>query len=285
MRTGVDSYSYHRLLGETRPGEDEPARENHMTTRDVILEATLLGADVLALETCFLTTDEAAGLAELAADTAAGIELAVSWGHPNGILYGRDQGAIAELEQWIDRAAAAGCRLVRLVAAGPLVERDDDRVDRTATVLQRLAERAAEHGVMLAIENHADFTAEELESVMSQVEPEAVGVCFDTANALRVGDDPLDAVRRLADRVVMVHLKDVASGPTTAATGPSSVPLGSGVVPVAGVLDTLHATGFAGPVCVELGHLGPGEHDERRLVAADFLRLSTLIDRYPKSTG
>jgi sugar phosphate isomerase/epimerase len=111
-----------------------------------------------------------------------------------------------------------------------------------------------------------------------------LAVCLDTANALRVGDDPVDLARRVAPYVAMVHLKDVED-PAGAdpLTGPASVAYDRGVVDLDGVLDVLLADGrrrvegcvqldAAGaadvslPVCVELGHLGGGAVDERELV-------------------
>ena len=89
-------------------------------------------------------------------------------------------------------------------------------------------------------------------------------MCLDTANALRVGDDPLDAAVVLAPWVRMLHLKD-CEAPDGSATGPRSVPYGQGVVPLAAVLDAVRGTDPL--TCVELGHLGPGVVDERALVA------------------
>ena len=41
-----------------------------------------------------------------------------------------------------------------------------------------------------------------------------LAVCLDTANALRVGDDPVALAHATASRVAMVHLKDVADQAT-----------------------------------------------------------------------
>jgi sugar phosphate isomerase/epimerase len=89
-----------------------------------------------------------------------------------------------------------------------------------------------------------------------------------------VGDDPVAVARRLAERTAMVHLKDVEPGGWRGPTGPASVAYGTGAIDVAGVVDELVAARFAGPICVELGHLGGGDVDERALVAecVDWLR-------------
>ena len=125
---------------------------------------------------------------------------------------------------------------------------------------------AAALGIRLAVENHADLTARQLETLIERAATESLGVCFDSANALRVGDEPLEALRRLAPHVLMVHLKDVEHTAEEPIGGPRSVPYGTGAVPVARLLDLLATRRFAGLVCVELGQLAPGD-DEHALVA------------------
>jgi sugar phosphate isomerase/epimerase len=211
----------------------------------------------VSLETCFL--DSADGL-------ESELELAFSWGAPNGLEFGRSEAAVADLLRWIEVAAACGTTTMRIVVAGPALrelEPVDVSLERTVAPLERACEAARAVGLTLAVENHGDLTAAELGWLLQRVD---AGVCFDTANALRVGDDVLEAAALLAPRVRMVHLKDVE--PITAGTdpvaGPRSVPYGTGAVPVETVLDALG--GFEGLVCVELGQLGPGD-DERALVA------------------
>jgi sugar phosphate isomerase/epimerase len=112
----------------------------------------------------------------------------------------------------------------------------------------------------------------QIHALLAEVADPALGVCFDTANAPRVGEDPLEACRLLAPRIRMVHLKDVEAIESAAdpVAGPRSVPYGEGIIPVEAVLSTLAGAGFDGLVCVEIAQLGPGV-DERAL-AADCVR-------------
>lgn len=269
MRVGIDSYSYHRLLGELRPGE-QPVREGLPDGgRAVIMEARSLAVDGVSLETCFLPGPDPRLLAALA-DASGPLELALSWGAPNGLELGASDDALAELLRWIDAAASIGVRVLRIVVAGPALrgDVDDAAIARAATAVARACEAAARHGIALAIENHGDLTAAELAQLLAAVDDPSLGVCFDTANALRVGDDVVDAARLLAPAVRMLHLKDVE--PVTDATdvvaGPRSVRYGAGVVPLDDVLDVVAAAGFDGLVCIEIAQLGDGD-DERALVA------------------
>jgi sugar phosphate isomerase/epimerase len=263
VRIGIDSYSYHRLLGEVRSGEGAPAQALSGAAA-LVAEMIDAGAEVLSLETVFL--DPPARLdAGALVGAARGREIAVAWGHPYGLRWGADPAALADLLAWIDVAPRLGARIVRCVAAHPAL-RDGPvpqaRLDATALALTRARERARARGVVLALENHADLDQGELLALLDAVP--GLRVCLDTANAVRVGDDPVALAAAVADRVAIVHLKDLAGdGPD-----PRSVPYGTGVVDLTGVLDALRDGGAPPdlPVCVELAQLGPGAVDERLLV-------------------
>jgi len=278
MQLGLDSYSYHRLLGEIRVGEDEPGWRFPRGSSDVLAAGAALAVDVVALETCFLPPP-----AELPVRAyrheASGLQLVLSWGHPDGLEYGASTHALEDLLAWIALAPDLGCELVRIVAASPRVQRTSGALERTAEVLARSCQAARIAGVELALENHADLTAAEIEALLEAVGDSSLGVCLDTANALRVGDDPVAAVRILAAHIRIVHLKDVAGDLDDRLTGPRSVPFGTGCVPLDEILQSLRDSGFGGPVCVELGHLGPGPVDERDLVNQGIGWLRAAFDR------
>jgi sugar phosphate isomerase/epimerase len=271
VRIGVDSYSYHRLLGELRPGEPPAMDRFRSGDLDVIREARALGVDGVSLETCFLDPPDRLDAAALSA-AADSLEVVLAWGAPHGLEFGASRGALADLLAWISLAPAAGCGLLRIVVGGPRLrgrEPVEQQLERTVAPLVAACEGAAAAGVALALENHGDLTAAELLELLERVGHPALGVCFDTVNAVRVGDDALEAARLLGGRVRMVHLKDCEPLDRVAdpVAGPRSVPFGEGVIPLESVLEELRRAGFDALVCVELGQLGPGD-DERALVAA-----------------
>jgi sugar phosphate isomerase/epimerase len=149
------------------------------------------------------------------------------------------------------------------------------------TAVDALASAAAHargRGVRLAIENHGDITAAELFTLIQRVNDEHLGVCFDTANALRVGDDVEQAAKLLAADVLVVHLKDIEDPANESSTiaGPCSVPYGRGVVPLEPTLTALQDGGFDGLVCIEVGQLAPAE-DERVLVRSGLDWLAAVV--------
>jgi len=264
-RVGVDSYAYHRLLGETRPGETPPPSFFTGGSLDVVVEARRLDLDFVLLETCHL--GEPATFEPSVYLAAAGeLALGLSWGAPDGFAFGDRVEALDALVAWLPHAAVLGLPVMRIVAGGPAHHRRD--AGPVTAVLREACGAAHDHGVRVALENHGDLTAEQMDVLLDQVGA-GLAVCFDTANALRVGDDVGAAVQRLAPAIEIVHVKDCAGTWDDPAAGPLSLPPGEGVIPIEAVLDACPRALLA----IELGQLAP-DADERLLVGqyVDYLR-------------
>jgi len=132
--------------------------------------------------------------------------------------------------------------------------------------LGRLAGAAAQAGVQVGIENHQDFGSGELLAFCEEAGPN-VGVVLDTGNAFPVAEAPLDFARRVAHRVVHVHLKDYRVQFTDEGFRLVRCALGDGVVPFREVLETLLATGQTFTSSLELAAL---EARHVRLLTPDW---------------
>jgi sugar phosphate isomerase/epimerase len=84
----------------------------------------------------------------------------------------------------------------------------DEQLDRLAAALARLAPVAEAGGVILAIENHADYRGYELASVLERVGSSGLGAKLDTGNTYTVIEEPLAAAQALARYTVATHIKD-----------------------------------------------------------------------------
>lgn len=266
-RVGVDSYAYHRLLGETRPGEQVPARRFSRGSLEVVAHARSLELDFAMLETCFLGDPAVFAPGEYLAQAGGDVALGLAWGAPDGFAFGDRPEALDDLLAWMARAPALGLPLMRIVAGGPA--HLGRPVAGVVGLLRAACDAAADFGLALALENHGDLTTEGIEELLERVGDERLRVCFDTANALRAGDDVAAAAARLSAAIDVIHLKDCAGSWDDPAAGPFSVPPGDGVIPLEAVLaacpDALAS--------IELGQL-PADADEFLLVAAyvDYLR-------------
>lgn len=274
VQVGIDSYSYHRLYGEVRPGERAAALRWPAGSPAPVLEhARTVGADVCFLETCYLPPPPAAR--DQLADHRGPVALGLSWGHgwpagrAHGLEGGRSPAAEIELAGWIDAAGALGHPLMRITAGSPATrgrEPAAELVARLVRPLRAAADRAETRGLRLALENHGDLRARDLAELLGRVDRPGLGVCLDTGNLLRVGDTLPGAVALLAPLTLLVQLKDCLDGDPDAPGGPQTTALGEGDLDLDGVLTALTAGGFRGPVVVELASLGPGEVNELAMV-------------------
>ena len=284
MRTGIDSYSYHRRYGEIRLGEVVPAVAPPwlLEQSPVLAHARTTGEDDLYLETCYLPEPETITPETLA--PGAPLRVGFSWGHPwpagafHGLDGGRTPAAEDHLARWITAAARLGHPVMRITLGSPAsrgTEPASELVDRLIAPTRRAAERAGEVGLALAIENHGDLRAQDVLEVIERVGLPNLGVTLDNVNLPRVGDDMLDGARLLAPRTLLVQLKDHPPTPDmTIPGGARSVALGEGVAPLEEIIAILAAAGYDGAVCVELASLGGEDVDELAMIerSVDWLR-------------
>jgi sugar phosphate isomerase/epimerase len=275
---GINTYCFHRLLGDLRPGEVPATVQLDNGGVAALERARGLGCDVVGLQTCYLPGDRFdADALRLAAGEML---LVVEWGHPEGLAFGARPEEETDLLKWLDRSAALGVQLVRVVVGGPRLRGRDPvevQISRTVAPLRRCAERAGVLGLDVAVENHVDLTLSELVELLRAVDRSNVGICLDIANAVRLGDDPLTMSDQVCSLVRMVHLRDVEplENVSDPVAGPCTAPYGEGILPLAETLDRL-ASSLAqeAPILVEIGQVKPGD-DELELVASglDWLRL------------
>jgi inosose dehydratase len=86
---------------------------------------------------------------------------------------------------------------------------DEDGWRRTGRHLSQIAELVAAEGLELVLHPHVGTLVETADDVERALEHTDVPWCFDTGHLLVGGSDPAEFVRRHAERIGHVHLKDV----------------------------------------------------------------------------
>lgn len=114
-----------------------------------------------------------------------------------------------------------------------------DQIAATLAVIERLTPMLKERGIRLAIETHADLTVAELLDVIARIDPEVAGVTLDTGNLVMRLDDPLEAVNDLGPHVIASHIKDMVLARTARGLCWQARPVGSGILPMTEILDTV----------------------------------------------
>jgi L-ribulose-5-phosphate 3-epimerase len=126
-------------------------------------------------------------------------------------------------------AARLGIGLVSFHAGFLPPGRDDPLREVMISRLRRVIDVFAEHGVDVAFETGQE-TAETLWDCLMQLERPRAGVNFDPANMILYGHgDPVASLRRLAPRVLQIHIKDARATQTPGTWG-REMPVGQGQV-------------------------------------------------------
>src|SRR5690606_26939938 len=115
-------------------------------------------------------------------------------------------------------------------------------------------EIASKHGIRLAVENHIDYNSDEILWLIEQVGSEYFGINLDTANFLRVLDDPVEATRKLAKHVYATHVKDIRPVKGVDAREwyyCSRVAAGEGLIEIDKIAQVLKDTGYTGFLAFE----------------------------------
>jgi sugar phosphate isomerase/epimerase len=120
--------------------------------------------------------------------------------------------------------------------------------------LARLAPRAADRGITVAIENHQDFGSAELMAFCEEA-GDNVGITLDTGNAFPVAEAPLAFAGAVAPRVRHVHLKDYRVQFTGEGYRLVRCAIGDGAVPFRKIAELLLADGRSLTASLEPGAL------------------------------
>ena len=280
MKVGIDNYCYHRFFGEIYAQQKDPGRR--ITIEWFVARAKQLGVDGVSLESCFFPGFEPAYLDGLKSQLdAAGLMRVFAWGHPDGLEGGKSKTAYKEMVEMIPHARRLGADVMRVVGSSLMFrfENHQEQIERLTGMFREAVRIAADHGVKLAIENHIDFTSDEIVQLLDQVDSDHLGVNFDTANFARLLDDPVKGMRKLAPRVLATHIKDLKVNAQASVDDWfffSSTPVGDGFVDNLALARLLKEAGYKGFLAVETDFLHPDYADEDEAVAQSVVALKKI---------
>ena len=174
--------------------------------------------------------------------------------HPNPT---QRQQELTNLKADIALAKVLGAKFVRVTAG-----QNHPGIERTTGVrwvvdgFQRALDEAESHGITLAYENHTkgapwdywDFSqpTEIFLEILSALSDTPLGVCFDTANPLVLGEDVLALLDTVIERVVVLHIFDMREVGRFEA-----VRVGTGAAPIPEVFSRMRQTGYDGWLSIE----------------------------------
>lgn len=285
MKVGINSYCYHRLMGEPYP--DQSAPDKNMSVGDFLQKVKTYGADAVIMESFLLPSLDRSYMLELKSQLDSyNLERVLAWGHPSGLERGKNEAHFEQMKALIPLAKLAGADIMRVVASS-YAWRDEphaEQIERLVQQFREAAKVASDNGIKLAIENNMDFTAAELLRLVEEIDAPNVGITFDSGNFVRLLEDPVTACDLLASHTFLAYLKDVQVNTKEAKPNEwfffSCVPVGQGLVRNEAVVGQLAKSGYDGIVSVASDHPAFDWYDrENELVELSVREVRDIIAR------
>jgi sugar phosphate isomerase/epimerase len=161
-------------------------------------------------------------------------------------------GMLADPAQ-VDRAVHRTGQILRLAKevgapivsheVGDLLDLSDTERPQVLDALRELGEQAARYGTIYAVRSRL-CKPDELANLIRTLNSPLVKIGVDPAGLLMAGYDPVEAVARFGDNIVLAYVRDATRG-TPQAAG-EETPLGRGRLDLASYLATLNAGGYHG---------------------------------------
>lgn len=264
-------------------------KEGTMTLREWVDLAAPLGLDGLEYYSGFLELADSARWAE-ARRTVESRGLVIpmlccspDFSHPDAAFR---RAEIEKEKNWIRMAAALGAGYCRVLSGQrrPELSREEG-LALVVECIEACLPEAEACGVTLVIENHYkdDFWnypefAQKMDvfcELVGRIRHPRFGVNYDPSNAFLAGDDPLELLRRVKDRVVTMHasdrsliegtLEDLRRDETGAEGYAKRLrhgTIGQGLNDYDAIFSTLRGAGFDGWVSIEDGVDGMAQLEE-----------------------
>jgi 3-oxoisoapionate decarboxylase len=281
MKIGIDSYCYHRLFGEVYPDQSRPVRT--LTLEQFIDRAKALGVDGVSLESCFIPRFDSAYLSEVKGRLdAARLDRVFAWGHPDGLEGGRNEKAFDEMMKSMEYAKAIGADVMRVVGASLMFRNEPHgpMLEKLTSLFKKASKEAERLGVKIADENHIDFDSDEMLKLIEDVGSPNFGINFDTGNFMRVQDDPVEGMRKLAKYTFATHVKDLKPMKGVSVKNWhffACTPVGDGFVDNLALARALKDASYKGFLAVEIDFLHPDYgQDEDAAVALSVKELKRI---------
>ena len=166
------------------------------------------------------------------------------------------------LEQLFGLATELGIPIVNIGSGG--ATGDEESTKAAIEHIAGLAQLAASHGLRLAVKPHvgqAIYNSATALRLMDEVREPALGLNFDPSHLFRAAENPEEVAQQWGAHIVTSHFRDCASRQQQVGPPETQIP-GRGIVDIPATLRALQATGYAGPLNLEV--IGAGKYELSR---------------------
>ncbi|MCK5093800.1 MAG: sugar phosphate isomerase/epimerase [Spirochaetes bacterium] len=281
MKVGIDSYCYHRFFGEVYPEQVTPERK--MKLEDFLKRARELEVDGVSIESCFVPRYDREYLTGIRGMLDEyNLDCVWAWGHPDGLEGGKNEKAYDDMIKNIEYAVDIGAKVMRVVGSSLSFrfEPHGPQIERLSKMFSDAVRVAEKHDVRMAVENHLDFDSDEILTILKNVDSPYLGINFDTGNFLRLLDDPVQGMEKLAKYVYATHVKDLIPQKGVSVNEWyffSCAPVGDGLVDNRRLAQILKENDYQGFLAVEIDFLHPDyNNDEDKAVEKSIKELKRI---------
>jgi sugar phosphate isomerase/epimerase len=158
----------------------------------------------------------------------------------------------AKMEKALQAAGELGIPIVNCGPGGK--SGDDESLRQSIDELGRLSGLAERYGVTLCVKAHVGqsvYNTPTTLQVMKAISSPAFGIDMDPSHIYRAGENPVEAIAAVIQRVKHVHIRD-CKGRQQGPGKPEDQANGRGDIDLVGYIRVLHEHGYSGPLDLEI---------------------------------
>ncbi len=156
------------------------------------------------------------------------------------------------MERAMQAAVEAGIPVINCGPGGKTG--DEESFQRAVESLGKLSDRAEHYGVTLCVKAHVGAAVHDTPTslrLLEAVTSPAFGLDMDPSHIHRAGENPVEAIEKVIDRIRHVHIRD-CKGRQGSPGSPEMQANGRGEIDLVGYIRVLHEHGYTGPVDLEV---------------------------------
>lgn len=149
-------------------------------------------------------------------------------------------------------AAQLGIEVVNTGNGGKSDDRESEQAVHAA--IRQLAPHAQDLGIKIGVKAHVNQAIYNTASALRALDAvplEGWGINYDASHLYRVGDDVVQAVQQVGQKIVSVHIRDTLERVIPIGPPPTQIP-GRGNIDLPAVLHAFQTIGYRGPVDLEV---------------------------------
>ena len=197
MKIGCSSWSYHRTI-------DEGKLDQKSWIEKCAKELKLDGVELLDVHFPSIERSYLKEIKKRLIDLGLTISCVSVSNHFTGSDEKEREENVEKVRRWIDIAHYLGAPVLRIFAGASKELSQPGIWDKAVECLKKCASYGQEVGVVLGLENHGGFSAEEVLRMIEETDSKWLRLTLDVGN---FPTEPYESVKKTAHLAVMVHAK------------------------------------------------------------------------------